>query len=385
MKYFIKADRFLLEDGEKKNAYLEVANGRFGPFTEEPPSGATVHDYSGYTVAPGLFDTHIHGIHGHDIMDGKSEAVVEISKTLLTIGVTRFLPTTLTASRPDLDKAILALKEAEKAGLPGAVSEGIFLEGPYFTEEHKGAQNPGFFADPSMEEFQHWQTLAEGSIVKIALAPERNGAPDFIRSISKDGVLASLAHTNADYDTCKRAVEAGAGLFVHLFNGMKGLHHRDPGVVGTALTEPHTYAELICDGFHVHPAAATLAYRVKGDKLVLITDCMRAGLMPDGNYTLGEYPVIVKDGMAKTETGSLAGSILKLIDGVKNLHSWSKAPLYEIWHRGSLSPAASLGKDHELGSIEEGKKADFVVFNEHFQVEAAAVDGEIKYETRMKG
>lgn len=382
MTYFIKADCFLLEGGEIADTYLEVENGRFGTFVREPPAGAVVRDYTGYIVAPGLFDTHIHGISGHDIMDGTSEAVIEISRALLTIGVTRFLPTTLTASRADLDKAIIAVKEAERQGLPGAVSEGIFLEGPYFTKEHKGAQNPGFFRDPSMEEFQHWQDLAEGTIVKIALAPERNGAADFIRKISQDGVLASLAHTNADYHTCKKAVEAGAGCFVHLFNGMKGLHHRDPGVVGTALTEPHTYAELICDGFHVHPAAATLVYRVKGDKLVLITDCMRAGLMPDGNYTLGEYPVIVKDGMAKTETGSLAGSILKLIDGVKNLHFWSNEPLHRIWHRGSLSPAASLGKDHELGSIKQGKKADYVVFNEHFQVEAAAVDGEIKYEKR---
>lgn len=379
LTYFIKADRFLLEDGEVINHYLQVENGKFGEFVREIPDHADVYDYSGRTIAPGLFDTHIHGIRGYDIMDGTVEAVQEISKAVMEIGVTRFLPTTLTSSKADLDNAIIAITKADQQGLEGAQSEGIFLEGPYFTEEHKGAQNPSYFHDPDIKEFQQWQELAEGKIVKIAYAPERDRAIDFTREISNKGVLASIAHTNADYDCCKKAVQAGARNFVHLFNGMKGLHHRDPGVVGTALTEESAYAELICDGFHVHPKAASLAYHVKGDKLLLITDCMRAGLMPEGNYHLGEFPVVVKDGMAKTENGSLAGSILKLVDGVKNLQAWTKEPLYKIWHRASLSPAASLGRDKELGSIKKGKIADYVVLNSDFEVEATAINGEIKF------
>lgn len=377
--YYIKADRFLLEEEERKGGYLRVENGLFGDFVTAVPEDATVVDWSGHTIAPGLFDTHIHGVNGHDIMDGTVEAVDEISTAILPLGVTRFLPTTLTASDEDLDKAIVAVTTAVDKGLPGAKSEGIFLEGPYFTEKYQGAQNPIYFKNPNVDEFNEWQKLAKGSIVKIAIAPERENSIEFIREIGGD-VFVSIAHTDASFDCCKEAVDAGARKFIHLFNGMSGLHHREPGVVGAALSDSRAYAELICDGFHVHPDVAAMALDVKGDKLVLITDCMRAGLMPDGDYMLGEYPVVMKDGMARTESGSLAGSTLKLIDGVMNLQEWSQEPLYKVWHRGSLSPAASVGKADQLGSIENGKIADYVVLDGDLAVKAVAVDGIVKYE-----
>ncbi|GAA0591470.1 N-acetylglucosamine-6-phosphate deacetylase [Virgibacillus siamensis] len=379
MTYFIKADRFLLENEEKTNGYLQVEHNRFSSFVDGIPENAEVVDWSGYTIAPGLFDTHIHGINGHDIMDGTVEAVHGISDAILPLGVTRFLPTTLTSSKEALNDAVTAVTRAVKQGLKGAQSEGIFLEGPYFTEKHKGAQNPVYFRDPDYAEFQRWQELADGSIVKIALAPEREGSLEFIHAVRGEGVLPSLAHSDADFECCMSAVDSGAGNFVHLFNGMSGLHHREPGVAGAALTNQRAFAELICDGHHVHPDVAVLAERLKGDKLSLITDCMRAGLMPDGDYHLGEFPVVMKYGIARTETGSLAGSTLKLIDGIKNLHLWSGKALYEIWHRGSLSPAASLGRDDELGSIASGKIADYVVIDDDISVQAVAVAGDIKY------
>lgn len=379
--YYIKADRFLLENEEKQGGFLQVEKGRFGDIVAETPADAVIVDWSGHTIAPGLFDTHIHGVNGHDIMDGTAEAVDEISKAILPLGVTRFLPTTLTASIEDLDKAILAVNEAVDKGLSGAKSEGIFLEGPYFTEKYQGAQNPIYFNDPSVEQLKAWQELAKGSIVKIAIAPEREKAIDFIKAVGQE-VYVSLGHTDASYDCCKEAVDAGANTYVHLFNGMSGLHHREPGVVGAALSDSRAYAELICDGFHVHPEVASMALNIKGEKLVLITDCMRAGLMPDGDYMLGEYPVVMKDGVARTESGSLAGSTLKLIDGVLNLQDWSQAPLHEVWHRGSLSPAASVGKADELGSIENGKIADYVVLDAQLAVKAVAVDGIVKFESK---
>ncbi|WP_026907143.1 N-acetylglucosamine-6-phosphate deacetylase [Paucisalibacillus globulus] len=380
MLYYIKADKFLLENKEKHGGYLKIENGKFGDFVSDVPEGANVMDWSGQTIAPGLFDTHIHGVKGHDVMDGKPEAVQEISKAILPLGVTRFLPTTLTSSKEDLKQAILSIKEAINVGLEGAQSEGIFLEGPYFTETHKGAQNPSYFRNPDVDEFREWQSLAEGMIVKIALAPERENALPFTEEVSNDGVLVSIAHTDATYDCCKDIVDAGARNYVHLFNGMTGLHHREPGVVGAALSDSRAFAELICDGFHVHPQVASMAYQVKQEKLMLITDCMRAGLMPDGNYYLGEFPVVMKDGMARTESGSLAGSTLQLIDGVKNLRDWTDEPLYKVWHRGSLSPAESLGKADKLGSIEAGKLADYVVLNPKFEVQATAVEGVINYQ-----
>jgi N-acetylglucosamine-6-phosphate deacetylase len=379
MKYYIKADCFLLENKVESVGYLLVEKGRFGSFVKNVPVGVAVADWSGYTIAPGLFDTHIHGIKGHDVMDGTTNAVQGISEAILPLGVTRFLPTTLTSSDVDLKNAIKAITKAVNNGLLGAKFEGIFLEGPYFTEKHKGAQNPIHFRDPSYDEFQEWQQLADNTIVKIALAPERDSALEFIRLVSNEGIQVSIAHTDASYDRCQEAVDAGVSNFVHLFNGMSGLHHREPGVVGAALGVQSVYAELICDGYHVHPDVATLALRVKGDKLVLISDCMRAGLMADGDYMLGEYKVIMKGGIARTATGSLAGSTLTLINAVKNLRAWSKQSLHEVWRLGSLSPAKSIGRDADLGSISTGKLADYVVLDNELVVQAVAVEGEIKY------
>lgn len=376
--YFIKAEQFLLKNETKTKGYLKVENGVFGEFSNEVPENVEVKDRSGFTIAPGLFDTHIHGIKGHDVMDGTIEAIQEISKAIVQLGVTRFLPTTLTSSNEALGQAIYAIVRAMNSGLSGAQSEGIFLEGPYFTEKHKGAQNPGYFKNPDVTEFKRWQDLADGKIVKIALAPERENAMDFIKKVSGQ-VRVSIAHTEADYECCLQAVDNGANNYVHLFNGMSGLHHREPGAVGAALTDSRAYAELICDGYHVHPVIAAMALERKQDKLVMITDCMRAGLMPDDQYYLGEFPVTLSNGIARTETGSLAGSTLKLIDGVRNLQNWSNRPLYEVWHRGSLSPAASIGKADKFGSIEKGKVADYVVLDQDLTVMATAVDGIVKY------
>lgn len=375
MKYVVKADHFLLENEVKTSSYLLVENGLFGGFVNELPANVDVVDWSGYTIAPGLFDTHIHGINGYDVMDATVEAMEHISTSIARLGVTRFLPTTLTSHTTQLEKAIIAIREAVEKGLPGAQSEGIFLEGPYFTTTHKGAQNADYFRDPSYDELMEWQALAGGHISKIALAPERDGAIDFIHHVSQQNICVSIAHSEASYDCCSNAVDAGATKFVHLFNGMSGLHHRNPGVVGAAFTHEQTFAELICDGHHVHPDIAALALRLKGEYLVLITDCMRAGLMPDGTYDLGEYAVTMKDGIARTHSGSLAGSTLTLIDGVENLCNWTDRPLYEIWHLGSLSPAKSLGREQELGSIFPGKRADFVVLDTDLQVQATVIDG----------
>ncbi len=379
MTYYIKADRFLLEEEEKSNGYLHVIDGRFGKFVDEVPSGEVIHDWSGYTIAPGLFDTHIHGISGYDVMDGTEEALNGISKTLLSLGVTRFLPTTLTSSKEALESAIVVIRDAVKNKLPGAKSEGIFLEGPYFTEKHKGAQNSSYFRNPDFNEFQSWQHIADNQIIKIALAPERSGSMDFIQKVTNEGIYVGLAHTEASYDCCSQAVGKGANIFVHLFNGMSGLHHRNPGVVGAAFAHSDTFAELICDGFHVHPDVSVLALQTKKDKLVLITDCMRAGSMPDGEYYLGEFLVEIRDGIAHTKTGSLAGSTLTLLDGVKNMVKWSGHSLNEIWHLASLSPAKSVGKEKELGSIVYGKFADYVVLDKTLDIKATAIEGILKY------
>ena len=171
----------------------------------------------------------------------------------------------------------------------------------------------------------------------------------------------AIGHTDANYEVCQEAIQAGATIFVHTFNGMKGLHHREPGVVGAALSTEHVYSEIIADGHHVHPSAVNILYKCKGyDKTCLVSDCMRAGLLGDGIYHLGEFAVHVKDGVAQTETGSLAGSTLRFIDGVKNIKKWTNASLWESVHMGSLIPAKSVGVDREIGSIAPGKEQIFL-------------------------
>lgn len=379
MHYFIKAKSFLFPDREEKEGFLEVKDGFFRSFTKDKPKESKVIDYSKYTIAPGLFDTHIHGLAGKEVMDGSITSIQRISTELLRRGVTRFLPTTLTASRKGLDKAIQSTAEAMNTGLPGAVAEGIFLEGPYFTAAHKGAQDEKHFKKPSNEDLDRWLEIAGGKIVKIALAPELIGAFDFIEYASKKGVVVSIGHTNADHSCCKKAIQLGANIFIHLFNGMLSFHHREPGAVGTALMDDDSYAELICDGHHAHPTAATLAYKLKKDKLILISDCMRAGGMADGKYKLGKTTTIVKNGIARTELGSLAGSTLNVLDGIKNLASWSGQPLYRIWHLASRSAAKSIGKDRLIGDLSEGKYADFVLLDQNTQIQATAIEGKVKY------
>jgi N-acetylglucosamine-6-phosphate deacetylase len=378
--YFIKAKGFLLEDRQEElRQYLEVEDGKFGKLVDRVPGDAKVLDYGDDLVAPGLFDTHIHGISGADVMDGSQKSLQTISRSLLSIGVTRFLPTTLTASIERLTEVAEVLREAMKQGLEGARPEGIYLEGPFFTPEHKGAQNPKYFSDPSLEAFHTIQNASGNHVVKIALAPERKNALPFIRNLSEERVKVALGHTDADYQTATRAVEAGASLFVHLFNGMKGLHHREPGTAGSCLLHKQTWAELICDGYHVCPEVVKLVHQIKKDHVVLITDCMSAGLLPNGHYYLGEIPVVVQDGIARTEnTGSLAGSVLKLIDGVKNIAEWTGIEKYEAWKLASLMPAKSMGLGERLGSIAEGKAADYVIMDDDFHIKHVAVEGELK-------
>ncbi|MGX1984080.1 N-acetylglucosamine-6-phosphate deacetylase [Thermolongibacillus altinsuensis] len=386
MHYYLKAKTFFLEDGIKNNGFVEIKDGLFGNYVEKIENKSIdILDVGDCIVAPGLFDTHIHGISGSDVMDNTPESIQTISKNILKYGVTRFLPTTLTSSFDKLNQVVSTIYEVHKQGEIGAKIEGIFLEGPYFTKKHKGAQNSAYFKDPSINELNTWIEQSGGLIRKIALAPERKGALQFIKEVTNKGIYVALGHTDADYETCIQAIENGASIFVHLFNGMRGFHHREPGVVGAALSSENTFVELICDGEHVHPVAVNITIKNKGyDKICLVTDCMRAGLMPDGHYFLGEFEVHVKNGIAKTTSGSLAGSTLKLIDGIKNIYNWTNLSLLQCWHMGSLNPAKSIGLDDKVGSIAPNKKADFVVLNDQLEVLKVAIEGVIKYEKKFQ-
>lgn len=383
MHYYVHADKFLLRSGVEYGGYLEVIDGKFGRYLHEKPTTAEILDYTGKIIAPGLVDTHIHGFKNHDVMDCDLDGLKTISEGLLSCGVTSFLPTTLTSSTESLNNVAKLIGEHYKE-VTGAKIQGIFFEGPYFTEEHKGAQNPIYMGDPDYETFENWQSLAGGLIKKIAIAPERNGAVEFTQKLTQEGVHVALGHSSATYDQARAVVFAGADIFVHTYNGMSGLNHREPGMVGAAMDTPETFGELICDGHHVAPAAANALIRAKStEKIVMITDCMRAGGMPEGdNYFLGEFPVVVKDGAARLkDSGSLAGSILHLIDGVKNVVNWGKVSLEDAFKMASYVPAVSVGIDDRCGGIISGHPADFLVIDGAVNLQETYLDGKAVYHT----
>ncbi|MDR3156821.1 MAG: N-acetylglucosamine-6-phosphate deacetylase [Lactobacillales bacterium] len=386
MKKYVLADRFFYANSTKARGYLELNQGCFGQFYEKlQDSSAEVIDYSGKWIAPGLVDTHIHGFFGVDVMDNDWQGVTQtMSEGLLSCGVTSFLPTTLTAPRDVLKEICQGIgghyKEAR-----GAKIQGIYFEGPYFTEEHKGAQNPSYMRLPDASEFQEWQEVSGGIIVKIGVAPELNGICDFIRTVSESGVVVALGHSNATFAQANCAVNSGANVWVHAYNGMRGFAHREPGMVGAVMTQKDTYAELICDGYHVHPSAAKILMDVVDrDHVVLITDCMRAGGMMDGEYTLGEFKVMVKDGAARLSSGNLAGSVLLLKDAMKNVVDWGIATPEVAVRMASLIPARSCKIEDVCGKIMEGRSADFLVLNQDMSLVATYLDGELRYENKSQ-
>ncbi|WP_130819268.1 N-acetylglucosamine-6-phosphate deacetylase [Anaerococcus vaginimassiliensis] len=370
MHYFAKY--IVLEDRILENCYMEVEDGKIKSFSKKE-----VEEYEdlGEIIAPGLVDTHIHGYGGKDIMDCKKGYLDEISKGILECGVTSFLPTTLTDSTEKLNEACKVIGDEYKS-VTGAKVRGIFLEGPFFTEKYKGAQNASYMSDPDIEKLKKWKELSDGLVNKIAIAPEREGAIDFIKEANAMGVRVALGHSDASFDEAVDAVDAGANIFVHVYNGMSGLHHRNPGMVGAAMSTD-SYGELICDGHHVNPNAANILMNAKGrDRIALITDCMSAGGMPEGDYKLGEFPVIVKDGTARLkDSGNLAGSILRLKEAVKNVVEWEIADVFEAIQMASLVPAKSLGIDNVCGKLHEGYDADFIVLDENLDLKATFLNG----------
>ncbi|WP_314060223.1 N-acetylglucosamine-6-phosphate deacetylase [uncultured Vagococcus sp.] len=380
MTAYIKADKFFLKSGVVGPGYLEITAGLFGNFVEEVPEKADVTDYRGKWIAPGLVDTHIHGYMNHDVMDADAEGLKVMSEGLLSCGVTSYLPTTLTSSRELLTKVAKTIGDTYQE-VKGAKIQGIYFEGPFFTEKYKGAQNPGYFSDPSLAVFNEWQEAAGGIIKKIALAPEREGVTEFVETVTKQGVVVALGHSDATLVEAQKAVEAGASVFVHAFNGMRGLHHREPGMVGATMTLHDVYAELICDGHHVHKNAMDVLVKTKGhDHIALITDCMMAGGMPDGDYMLGEFPVVVAEGTARLESGNLAGSILKLKEALKNVVDWGMATPEQAVMMASLIPAVSCNIDDKCGMIAKGRDADFIVLSDKMELEATYLDGKCRYE-----
>lgn len=347
------------------------------------PFNAQLHnnciDLGDVSLLPGMIDSHVHGAQGCDVMDASHTSLNTMSQYFASLGVTGFVATTVTAPVAKIRSALKQIAKSKAQGVEGAEILGAYLEGPYFTEKNKGAHPTTWFRDLSVEELDNWISYADNQLITVALAPEKAGALDAIRYLRQQGIKVMLGHTDASYDQVQQALDAGANGIVHCYNGMRGLHHRDPGVVGAGLLHANSYVEMIADGHHVHPAAIDVAHRCCGSRLTLITDAMSATGMPNGEYILGEYTVQMKDGVVTTDTGSLAGSTLTMPRAVQNIQQWLNLPLEQAWLMASLTPAQSLGLQDQLGSLEVGKRASMVAIKSDFSIVKTWVNGRLVF------
>ena len=344
----------------------------------EIPADAEIIDAKGNLVIPGLVDMHIHGYLGEDASDGSFDGIRTMAEGVAKNGVTSFLPTTMTVSYDELRAAFAQIRkgmeESRKSTWQGAQILGVNAEGPFINPSKKGAQAGENIRPGDAAFLQEYLDI----IRVFTIAPEMPGNMDCIREMAGK-CLISMGHTGATYDEAAAAIEAGVGHVTHLFNAQTPLMHRDPGVVGAALTDDRVSTELIADAFHVNAHLFPLVARMKGDKLVLITDCTRAGGLEDGEYTLGGQPIFVKGIECRLADGTIAGSVLKLNYAVYNLLSNTKLPVWEAVNAASLNPAKRIGVDGCKGSIEPGKDADFAIVNDRFDVIATIIAGRTVY------
>ncbi len=340
----------------KKNVDIGVENGKIVEIGKISGDGV---DFEGARIFPGLIDVHSHGTISFDTMDCRLD---EMADWELSKGVTTWYPTTMTMSREEIIAATsVNIDLGHGANIPG-----FHMEGPFINKKYKGAQNEAYILPPSMELFN-----ACKNIKKVTVAPEIDGAMEFIKECP---AVVSLGHTDADYDTCMEAFRCGAKSITHTYNVMPGIHHRAPGPIGAGSDSEGVYAELICDGKHVHPAAVRMLIKIFGkDRIILISDSMCATGLDDGTYIFGGQKTIVKDGTARTEGGNLAGSTSSLFDCVKCAISFG-IPAEDAVKMASENPARQMGLNK--GKIEVGYDADFIIVDENFNLIKAIARGE---------
>lgn len=360
-----------------ENGSILIENGKIKEINPINVDSEEVIDAKGLYLAPGFIDVHIHGAGGHDTMDGTFEAINEISKTIVKYGTTSFTPTTMTVGIDDIKKSMKAIKEAKENGTDGAIVLGAHLEGPFISPKAIGAQNPNFLIPPTLDNYKEMVGDAEDAVVSITIAPEVPGAKELIKELSQRGIVCSIGHTKATYEEAMEGIKCGCGHSTHLFNAMTPFTHREPGVVG-AIFDSNITTETISDGIHISYPSLRIAYNQKtSDKVLLVTDAMRACAMPDGMYDLGGQDVVVKEGAARLLSGSLAGSILTLDKAVKNVYKNIGLPLYEVVKMASYNPARHCKVNDRKGLIKEGYDADLVLFDEDINIKNVIVNGKI--------
>ena len=340
---------------------------------EEAPENAQILDAGGAYISAGFIDLHIHGSGGADVMDATPEALETISSTLLQTGTTSFLATTMTMSKAHIDTALQNI-QLHGQQVRGAEILGVHLEGPFINASKHGAQDKAYIQAPDTALIEAYMN----EVKMITLAPEVQGAESFVKylSVAYPDMILSIGHSDASYEKSKESFSWGISHATHLFNAMNPYHHREPGIVG-AVFDSDVSCDIIADLVHTHPSTLELVYQVKREKLILITDAMRAGCMKNGTYDLGGRRVMVKGSKATLEDGTLAGSVLKLNEALENMKTLTSMTLVEAVNAVTKIPAQKLGL--KKGVLKEGYDADIVIFDENFSIITTIVGGEVKY------
>jgi len=379
MTYIING-KIVLPDSvvEGKALAYCACSGKIVGLVDSVPADAEVIDACGNYVAPGLVDIHIHGYLGEDTCDAKPEGIKKMAYGVAQNGVTSFLPTTMTVAKDEIIAALNAvrsLKEESKTW-EGAEIIGVHAEGPFINPSKKGAQAEENILTPDAD-----FVLENADIItSITLAPEMDEGHKCIKKLkAESNILVSMGHTDAKFEEAMSAAQDGVDHATHLFNAMSALAHRNPGVVGAALASDNVSVEVIADTFHINPGLYSIIAKVKGDKMVLITDCTRAGGMPDGEYDLGGQPIFLKGIECRLADGTIAGSVLKLNNAVKNVLDHTGLPVNEVFKMASLNPATSIHVADRKGSLEAGKDADIIIADENINIVRTIKGGKTIY------
>ena len=358
---FYKNARIFCSDFTFRKGAFEVMDGKFGRILPDAMPEDAI-DLGGATVIPGLIDVHSHGNSGADFSDGDYEGLKAMAAFYARVGVTSFAPASMTLPYEVLEKAFAnarRLADEKPEGL--SVLRGIQMEGPYFSYKKRGAQNPDYLKEPDFEGFLALQEGCGGLIRIVDIAPELPGAAEFVRR-AKDSCTVSIAHTDADYEDAKAAVDAGVTHLTHLYNAMPGINHRNPGVIPACAENEKVRAEIICDGYHIHPAAVRLAFSMFKNRMILVSDSGRCAGQPEGyQFDLGGQMGEIRGGVAKlVGTETICCSASDLWACLRNTISWG-IPEEEAIRAATYNPACAIGAEQEVGSIEPGKVADFLV------------------------